>query len=60
MPLTMTRHAVLPAGGPNPSALSNVIFGAHAFRDGITRYLCTSPAFMPTHRRGCYHPRRKA
>ncbi|EIC19617.1 hypothetical protein Thi970DRAFT_03203 [Thiorhodovibrio frisius] len=28
MPLTMTRHAVLPAGGPNPSALSNEIFGA--------------------------------
>jgi hypothetical protein len=28
LPLTMTRQAVLPAGGPNPSALSNVIFGA--------------------------------
>ncbi|EIC22616.1 hypothetical protein Thi970DRAFT_02892 [Thiorhodovibrio frisius] len=28
MPLTLTRHGVLPAGGTNPSALSDIIFGA--------------------------------
>ena len=34
--------------------------GLNTFRVGITRYLCTSPAFVPTHRRACYQSRRKA
>jgi hypothetical protein len=34
--------------------------GLNTFRVGSTRYLCTSPAYQPKHRRGCYHPRRKA
>ena len=34
--------------------------GLNTFRVGFTRYLCTSPAFVPTHRRACYQSRRKA
>ncbi len=34
--------------------------GLNTFRVGITRYLCTSPAVVPTHRRACYQSRRKA
>jgi hypothetical protein len=34
--------------------------GLNTFRVGSTRYLCTSPAYRPTHRRACYQPRRKA
>jgi hypothetical protein len=34
--------------------------GLNTFRVGITRYLCTSPAFVPTHRRVRYRLRRKA
>ena len=34
--------------------------GLNTFRVGITRYLCTSPAFVPTHRRARYRSRRKA
>jgi hypothetical protein len=61
MSLTMTRHVLLPAGGTNPSALSDKFFsGLYTFRGGFTRYLCTSPVFMPTHRRVSYPSRRKA
>ena len=36
MPLTMTRHALLPAGGTNPSALSDKFFsGLYTFRGGF-------------------------
>jgi len=34
--------------------------GSTPCKVGSTRYLCTSPALAPTHRRGCYQPRRKA
>jgi hypothetical protein len=34
--------------------------GLNTFKVGFTRYLCTSPAFVPTHRLGCYQTRRKA
>jgi hypothetical protein len=34
--------------------------GLNTFKVGSTRYLCTSPAFVPTHRLVCYQPRRKA
>ncbi len=34
--------------------------GLNTFKVGSTRYLCTSPAFVPTHRRACYQSRRKA
>jgi hypothetical protein len=34
--------------------------GLNTFKIGFTRYLCTSPAFVPTHRLVYYQPRRKA
>ena len=34
--------------------------GLHTFKVGFTRYLCTSPAFVPTHRPVRYRTRRKA
>ncbi len=34
--------------------------GLNTFRVGFTRYLCTSPAHQPKHRRACYQSRRKA
>jgi hypothetical protein len=34
--------------------------GLNTFKGGSTRYLCTSPAFVPTHRRVRCRPRRKA
>jgi len=34
--------------------------GLNTFKVGFTRYLCTSPAFVPTHRLACYQTRRKA
>ena len=34
--------------------------GLNTFKVGSTRYPCTSPAFVPTHRRACYQSRRKA
>jgi hypothetical protein len=34
--------------------------GLNTFKVGSARYLCTSPAFVPTHRLVCYQPRRKA
>jgi len=61
VPLARARHGLLPTGGTKPSALTNQKFsGLNTFRVGITRYLCTSPAFVPTHRRACYQSRRKA
>jgi len=42
--------------GTHPPKLS----GLNTFKVGFTRYLCTSPAFVPTHRRAGYPPRRKA
>jgi len=44
------------AVGTHQSKLS----GLNTFRVGFTRYLCTSPAFVPTHRLVCYQKRRKA
>jgi hypothetical protein len=59
MPLARARHRLLPAGGTNPSALpTNSFSGLNTFKVGSTRYLCTSPAFLPTHRRVRYRPRR--
>jgi hypothetical protein len=61
MPLAMMQHGLLPAGGTNPSALPTRKFsGLNTFKVGFTHYLYTSPAFVPTHRRACYQPRRKA
>jgi len=55
------RYGLLPAGGPSPSALTHAKFsGLNTVEGGITRYLCTSPAFVPTHRRVRCRPRRKA
>jgi hypothetical protein len=34
--------------------------GLNTFKVGSTRDLCTSPAFVPTHRRTCYQTHRKA
>ncbi len=34
--------------------------GLNTVKVGFTRYLCTSPAFVATHRLVCYQPRRKA
>jgi hypothetical protein len=42
--------------GTHPPNLS----GLNTFKVGSTRYLCTSPAFVPTHRLACYQTRRKA
>jgi len=59
--LAVTRHGLLPAAGTSPSAVPRQnLSGLNTFRVGVTRYLCTSPAFVPTHRRACYQSRRKA
>jgi hypothetical protein len=34
--------------------------GLNTLKVGSTRYLCTSPAYQPKHRRACYQSRRKA
>jgi len=50
----------LPGGQTRRHSPTQFISGLNTFKVGSTRYLCTSPAFVPTHRRGCYQPRRKA
>ena len=69
------RHGLGPRGVPAPLAIAQRLVtyrrdktvghqpkrsGLNTFRVGITRYLCTSPAFVPTHRRARYRSRRKA
>jgi hypothetical protein len=49
----------LPAGQTRRHSPTK-IFGAQHLQGRLTRYLCTSPAFVPTHRRACYQSRRKA
>ena len=55
-----TTRTVACRGAKPVGTLQPKFSGLNAFRVGITRYLCTSPAFAPTHRRACYQSRRKA
>ena len=59
--LALAQVALLPAGVLIPSALSNaVISGLNTFTVGITRYHCSSPAFVHTHQTRCLHRNCKA
>ena len=53
-------NCCLPGGQTRRHSPTTKFSGLNTFRVGSTRYLCTSPAFAPTHRHDCYHPRRKA
>jgi hypothetical protein len=53
--LTVRQRQQQPGGGK-----WGQFSGLTTFRAGFTRYLCTSPAFVPTHRRVRCRPRRKA
>jgi len=70
------RHGLGPRGVPAPLAIAQRLVayrrdktvgthepklsGLNTFRVGITRDLCTSPAYQPQHRRVRYRLRRKA
>jgi len=53
-------HCFLPGGQTRWHSPTRKFSGLNTFKVGSTRYLCTSPAFVPTHRCGCYRPHRKA
>lgn len=50
----------LPGGQTRRHSPTINFSGLNTFKVGSTRYLCTSPAFVPTHRCVCYQPHRKA
>ncbi len=53
-------HCCLPGGQTRRHSPTRKFSGLNTFKVGSTRDLCTSPAFVPTHRCGCYQPHRKA
>jgi len=60
-PLAIAQHRLLPAGGPNPSALSNQNFrGSTPSRAAPPATFAPRLLIWPTHRLACYQTRRKA